>query len=185
MLRVDDQAFRTDTGRQRSENEDALFVRAPIFVVADGMGGAQAGEVASKRPPMPSIATARSPREFLRETIGQPTVAFTSGAGAAPSRAGWHDDHRAIVDARKERSQRHAATARLPPARRGSRTTPRSLVVEEMRRKARSTMRRRRTPPTLDIIAPSVRHRGRGCGKSACGSWRRLRFAPMSHHDGR
>ena len=45
---IDDQAFRTDTGRQRNANEDSLFVRAPIFVVADGMGGAQAGEVASK-----------------------------------------------------------------------------------------------------------------------------------------
>ena len=48
MLRIDDQAFRTDTGRQRNANEDSFFVRAPIFVVADGMGGAQAGEVASK-----------------------------------------------------------------------------------------------------------------------------------------
>src|ERR687893_506667 len=28
--------------------EDNLFVRAPLFVVADGMGGAQAGEVASE-----------------------------------------------------------------------------------------------------------------------------------------
>ena len=48
MLRVVDKAFRTDTGRQRSANEDSFFVRPPIFVVADGMGGAQAGEVASK-----------------------------------------------------------------------------------------------------------------------------------------
>ena len=48
MLRVSDQAFRTDTGRQRNANEDSLFVRVPVFVVADGMGGAQAGEVASK-----------------------------------------------------------------------------------------------------------------------------------------
>ena len=47
MLRVTDQAFRTDTGRQRNANEDAFYVRSPIFVVADGMGGAQAGEVAS------------------------------------------------------------------------------------------------------------------------------------------
>ncbi|HXB64220.1 MAG TPA: Stp1/IreP family PP2C-type Ser/Thr phosphatase [Solirubrobacteraceae bacterium] len=38
----------TDTGLQRRANEDALLARAPLFVVADGMGGAQAGEVASK-----------------------------------------------------------------------------------------------------------------------------------------
>ena len=38
----------TDTGRMRRRNEDAYVVQPPIFAVADGMGGAQAGEVASK-----------------------------------------------------------------------------------------------------------------------------------------
>jgi PPM family protein phosphatase len=48
MLRVADHAARTDTGRARSANEDSYWVRSPLFVLADGMGGAQAGEVASK-----------------------------------------------------------------------------------------------------------------------------------------
>jgi PPM family protein phosphatase len=46
-LRITEQAGRTDVGRQRSANEDSLVVRPPLFAVADGMGGAKAGEVAS------------------------------------------------------------------------------------------------------------------------------------------
>ena len=38
----------SDTGRKRRRNEDAYVVRPPLFAVADGMGGAQAGEVASE-----------------------------------------------------------------------------------------------------------------------------------------
>src|SRR3712207_8302488 len=47
MLRVAEQWADSDLGRQRQGNEDSFFVRSPLFVVADGMGGAQAGEVAS------------------------------------------------------------------------------------------------------------------------------------------
>lgn len=47
MLRAADSIWKTDTGRARAENEDNAFARPPLYVVADGMGGAQAGEVAS------------------------------------------------------------------------------------------------------------------------------------------
>jgi len=37
----------SDTGRRRMRNEDQYVCEPPLFAVADGMGGAQAGEVAS------------------------------------------------------------------------------------------------------------------------------------------
>lgn len=62
MLRVVEHAHRTDTGRQRPANEDSLLARSPLFAVADGMGGAQAGEVAS-----------RMAVDVLQEGIGEGT----------------------------------------------------------------------------------------------------------------
>jgi len=37
----------TDPGRKRRINEDSFVIAPPLFAVADGMGGAQAGEIAS------------------------------------------------------------------------------------------------------------------------------------------
>ena len=38
----------TDTGRKRRHNEDSFVLSPPVFAIADGMGGANAGEVASE-----------------------------------------------------------------------------------------------------------------------------------------
>jgi protein phosphatase len=38
----------TDAGRRRRHNEDAFVCEPPLFAIADGMGGAQAGELASR-----------------------------------------------------------------------------------------------------------------------------------------
>ena len=47
-MRIGRASALTDTGRRRLGNEDAFVCDPPLFAVADGMGGAQAGELASR-----------------------------------------------------------------------------------------------------------------------------------------
>jgi serine/threonine protein phosphatase PrpC len=162
VLRVDDQAFRTDTGRQRSENEDSLFVRSPIFVVADGMGGAQAGEVASKAAAdafdrdLPEIP----PERFLRETIEEANRRIHDLARNDPSRAGMGTTiTAAIVDARKEEvGIGHVGDSRAYRLRRGrlERLTRDHSLVEEMRRKGQITDAQAEDHPQRSIITRAL-----------------------------
>jgi protein phosphatase len=70
----------SDVGLVRASNQDELLVAANLFAVADGMGGAAAGEVASE--------TAIS---HLQETFAkaEPTADNLLGAAQAANRAVW------------------------------------------------------------------------------------------------
>ncbi len=46
-LRIGQTQVKTDPGRKRHHNEDSYVFQPPLFAIADGMGGARAGEVAS------------------------------------------------------------------------------------------------------------------------------------------
>jgi PPM family protein phosphatase len=70
-MRVAAFATATHTGRVRRKNEDAYYAEPPLFAVADGMGGALAGELASRISvqTLAELATEGSDEERLVETI--------------------------------------------------------------------------------------------------------------------
>ncbi len=163
MLRIDDQAFRSDTGRQRNANEDSFFVRAPIFVVADGMGGAQAGEVASKAAADAfdvDLPPGTSPEQLLRETILSANRTIHDLARADPSRAGMGTTlTAAIVGAeREEVAIGHVGDSRAYRLRDGrmEQLTRDHSLVEEMRRKGQLTDAQAEDHPQRSIITRAL-----------------------------
>lgn len=90
MPRLDFHAV-THQGCVRTNNEDSLLAAPPVFVVADGVGGAEAGEVASG---------------FVTEEFGRLADRVVSDADVA---AALQRAHNRIL-AHNERHDTHAAT---------------------------------------------------------------------------
>jgi PPM family protein phosphatase len=162
VLRIEDQAFRTDTGRQRNANEDSFFTRAPVFVVADGMGGAQAGEVASKAAAEAfagELAPA-PPERVLRETIEGANRSIHEHARDDPGLAGMGTTiTAAIVDPEAEEvAIGHVGDSRAYRLRKGKleRLTRDHSLVEEMRRKGQLTEAQAEDHPQRSIITRAL-----------------------------
>jgi PPM family protein phosphatase len=161
-LRITDQAYATDTGRQRSANEDSVFVRAPLFVIADGMGGAQAGEVASKT----SVESFEHglpegpPERALKETIEGANRTIHALARKDPNLAGMGTTTTAAIldEAADEVAIGHVGDSRAYRLRRRKleRLTRDHSLVEEMRRKGQLTEAQAEDHPQRSIITRAL-----------------------------
>jgi PPM family protein phosphatase len=162
MLTVAEEAHKTDTGRQRHANEDSYFARAPVFVVADGMGGAQAGEVASR-----IAATAfergrvseEAPAEGQLERIAQQANSeIHKLAQEDTSRAGMGTTLTAAMVRDDEVALGHVGDSRAYVFRKGElrRLTKDHSLVEELRRQGRLTEEQAEEHPQRSIITRAL-----------------------------
>lgn len=81
---------RTDVGLVREQNEDSLIVQPPLYVVCDGMGGHEAGEIASEI--AINIISQRAPQypdaSVLGQAVEEANLAIMRAAADGVGRAG-------------------------------------------------------------------------------------------------
>jgi PPM family protein phosphatase len=162
MLRVSRHSELTDTGRQRQANEDSFLVREPLFVVADGMGGAQAGEVAS----MTAVQAFENglppgnPEEALQATIALANRTIHDQAHSDSSLAGMGTTiTAAALNAQDEMVViGHVGDSRAYRLRDGilQRLTKDHSLVEEMRRRGQITEAQAEDHPQRSIITRAL-----------------------------
>ena len=161
MLRVAEHAFRTDTGRQRTANEDSYYAEAPLFAVADGMGGAQAGEVASKiavESIEPQARAGVSAEAHLRAIAESANERIHSLAQHDSSHSGMGTTLTAALVEGDEVSFAHVGDSRAYVYRDGELrllTSDHSLV-EELRRQGRLTDEQAEDHPQRSIITRAL-----------------------------
>jgi protein phosphatase len=161
MLRVADYAEKSDTGRQRNANEDSHFARAPIFAVADGMGGAQAGEVASRIAAdafESGVDSGQAGEEQLARVAQEANREIHDLASRDSSRAGMGTTLTAAMVREDEVSLAHVGDSRAYRYRNGKlkQLTDDHSLVEELRRQGRLTDEQAHEHPQRSIITRAL-----------------------------
>jgi serine/threonine protein phosphatase PrpC len=160
-LRIADKAALTDVGRQRQSNEDSYLERAPLFAVADGMGGARAGEVASRMAVEAfddSTGPGAKPEELLRGVATEANRRIYEMAQGDSEHAGMGTTLTAALVQGREVAVGHVGDSRLYRLRDGrlERLTEDHSLVEELVRQGRLTPEEAETHPQRSIITRAL-----------------------------
>lgn len=161
MLRVVDYTRRTDTGRQRQSNEDSLFARPPLFAVADGMGGARAGEVASRiaaeafEPGLPDGGEAQ---HGLAERAREANARINALAGSDDAHAGMGTTLTAAYVGENDVAIAHVGDSRAYRLRDGEleRLTRDHSLVYELYERGKITEEEMETHPQRSVITRAL-----------------------------
>jgi serine/threonine protein phosphatase PrpC len=160
MLRVAEHYSASDTGRQRRANEDSLLSRSPLFVVADGMGGAQAGEVAS-RLAIESFSSGLSgdpPEQALAERAREANARIHELSHASAEHAGMGTTLTALYVGEQEVAIAHVGDSRAYCLRAGElmRLTDDHSLVDELMRQGRLTPEEAIEHPQRSVITRAL-----------------------------
>jgi protein phosphatase len=161
MLRVAEQYAGTDTGRQRRANEDSHLARAPLFVVADGMGGAQAGEVASRIAVESfegGLHAAAEPEVELAELTRAANARIHELSHSHAEQAGMGTTLTAVYVGEREVSIAHVGDSRAYRLRDGEllRLTEDHSLVDELLRQGRLTPEEALEHPQRSVITRAL-----------------------------
>jgi protein phosphatase len=158
-VRIGRVAAASDTGRRRLQNEDAFVCEPPLFAIADGMGGAQAGEVASR-------IAATAVEELGRDGASVPELIHEANARVwqhslqDPAVAGMGTTITlAVVDADEGTVEiGHVGDSRAYRIRDGEldQLTPDHTLVAELVRSGRLTQEEADTHPQRSVITRAV-----------------------------
>jgi serine/threonine protein phosphatase PrpC len=161
MLRVSEQYAATDTGRQRRANEDSLLARSPLFVVADGMGGAQAGEVASRLAVdvfEEGLGDTTEPESGLAERAGAANARIHELSHSSAEHAGMGTTLTAAYVAPQEIAIAHVGDSRAYRLRAGElvRLTDDHSLVDELVRQGKITPEEAVDHPQRSVITRAL-----------------------------
>jgi PPM family protein phosphatase len=161
MLRVAEQYAATDTGLQRRANEDSLLARAPLFVVADGMGGAQAGEVASRiavESFQPGLRDSASPELALADLALAANSRIHELSHSNAEQAGMGTTLTAVYVGEREVAIAHVGDSRAYCLRDGEllRLTDDHSLVDELMRQGRLTPEEAVEHPQRSVITRAL-----------------------------